>query len=347
MNIRSAELLNQTLQNAADNIYRNRALEASTQEETQRNAIEQSFRNAMMQHYANVEERQAEGAGLQEQRLKAEDDATEKKYGVMQAMQALSEAQGNMAQGLQELSLDTKLSPAQKTQYFRQSIDSQPQYKGQFLQNPMWNALYQGQGDWDAVGQSVRQYRATNGNGMGGTARTGVNQELQKEINRAPQQMANAMSQADPNVPKDPATGKPTLPVTYRQSDAQNLGMRAGILNTAGFPAALPTSEALTYGTNATLIPNITPGVKGYLGGGPTTNSFTLTPGGIDQQALANVEGYPDGTNLLQAMGIQIPGQAQSPPAFGSSSDVRAAYQAGKIDKPTATQILQTQFGMP
>src|SRR5215469_16512311 len=109
MNIRSAELLNQSLQTAADNIYRNRALAASMQEEAQRNAIDQSFRNAMMQHYANIEERQAEAGALQEQRLQNEDNAVEKKYGVMQAIADQKDAQDRVMGGLQGLSLDQKL----------------------------------------------------------------------------------------------------------------------------------------------------------------------------------------------------------------------------------------------
>ncbi|HEV2453117.1 MAG TPA: hypothetical protein VGY98_02585 [Verrucomicrobiae bacterium] len=65
MNLHSAELLESSLQAAADNLARNRALNASIQEEAQRNAIEQSFRNAMMQHYANIEQRQADTADRQ------------------------------------------------------------------------------------------------------------------------------------------------------------------------------------------------------------------------------------------------------------------------------------------
>lgn len=65
MNIRSAELLNQSLQNAADNIYRNRALAATMREEMARNAVEQSFRNAMMRHYTNIEQKQADAADRQ------------------------------------------------------------------------------------------------------------------------------------------------------------------------------------------------------------------------------------------------------------------------------------------
>lgn len=91
MNIHSAELLENSLQNAADNLYRNRALAVSMQEEAQRNAIEQSFRNAMMQHYANIEERQEENAGLQEQRLENADNiAAQRQASVLQQQQQQS-----------------------------------------------------------------------------------------------------------------------------------------------------------------------------------------------------------------------------------------------------------------
>ena len=324
MNIKSAELLNQSLQNAADNIYRNRALAATTQEEAQRNAVEQSFRNAMMQHYANIEQKQAQAADIQEQRLKNEDDAVEKRYGVQQAMQAVADAQAQMTQGLQELSLDTKLSPSQKTQYFRESIDSQPQYKTQFLQNPMWNALYQGQGDWDAVASAVTQYRATK-NGKLGTINPGDNADFGREASRAPQRLANAIAQADPSVPKDPDTGKPTLPVTANPADAQRMGVLAGQLAAAGIASPIPTAAGLIFGTNATVRPNISPaspgtGSAGSVPGnngsatGTTTNSFTLMPGGISQDALANVQSSPGGPAILKSFGLSQP---QGAPASG------------------------------
>jgi hypothetical protein len=309
MNIRSAELLNQSLQNAADNIYRNRALAASVQEETQRNAVEQSFRNAMMQHYANIEEKQAESAGLQEQRLENEDNAVEKKYGVMQAVADQKDAQDRVMQGLQGLSLDQKMSPDQKTQYLRQSIDAmQPQAKAGFLQNPQINALYQGQGDWNAVAGFVRAHQtAATPKAFGaGKANAGNTADFDREASQTPQQIANATAQADPSVPKDADTGKPALPVTVNPATAQRMGILAGKLAAAGVPGPIPTAAGLIYGTNATVQPNLTPGV-GADGTGTTTNSFTLTPGGISQDALANVQNASGGPDILKSFGL-VPG---------------------------------------
>lgn len=321
MNIRSAELLQNSLQNAAENILRNRELQQTAALEAQRNAVEQSFRNAMMRHYANIEEKQAEAAGLQEQRLENEDDAVEKKYGVMQAIQDGKDAQQQIMQGLQGLSLDQKLSPAQKTQYLRQSIDSmQPPAKGAFLQNPQINALYQGQGDWDAIANLVKQHQAATRAGTNGygpkSAIAGDNAEFDREANQAPQQIANAIAQADPNVPKDADTGKPVLPVTVNPRDAQRMGLLAGKLAAAGVPGPIPTAAGLTFGTNATVQPNITPGAAGN--GSNLTNSFTLAPGGISQDALANVQNAPGGPAILNSFGLN---QSSSP----SSSSPRPA----------------------
>lgn len=58
MNIASAKLLQDSLQNAAENVLRNRQLKQAGELAAQRNAVEQSFRNAMMQHYNQMEERQ-------------------------------------------------------------------------------------------------------------------------------------------------------------------------------------------------------------------------------------------------------------------------------------------------
>ncbi len=67
MNIASAKLLEDSLGQLADNFYRNRALQATMQEEAQRNAIEQSFRQAQMQHYNELEDRQQDFFNRQQQ----------------------------------------------------------------------------------------------------------------------------------------------------------------------------------------------------------------------------------------------------------------------------------------
>lgn len=58
MNIRSAELLQSSLQNAAQNELRNRELVQSGQLERQRLAVENAFRAAQMAHYNQMENRQ-------------------------------------------------------------------------------------------------------------------------------------------------------------------------------------------------------------------------------------------------------------------------------------------------
>jgi len=348
MNIRSAELLNQSLQNAADNIYRNRALAATVQEEAQRNAVEQSFRNAMMQHYANIEEKQAESAALQEQRLENEDNAVEKKYGVMQALADQKDAQDRVMQGLQGLSLDQKLAPAQKTQYLRQSIDAmQPQGKAAFLQNPQINALYQGNGDWDAVAQMVGQYRAGIGKmGKAGGQNNGVKPpsdtaEIEKQTSQAPQQLADTVAQSDPNVPKDPSTGKPAVPVLVNPADAQRFGMMAGDLRARGYPSPLAAAEGLVFGTNATVSPNVATNVpastdwrRNSVPAQISTNSFMLTPGGVNQDAVADIAGSPDGTNFLGQFGIPLPGQ---PAAQAQSAQLKGTVRVKRPDGTTGT----------
>jgi hypothetical protein len=346
MNIRSAELLNQSLQNAADNIYRNRALTASMQEEAERNAVEQSFRNAMMQHYANIEQKQAESADLQEQRLENEDNAVEKKYGVVQAIQDGKDAQERVMQGLQGLSLDQKLSPLQKTEYLRQSIDSMPsQGKTAFLQNPQINALYQGQGDWGAVASLVQQHQAAaKAAGARLKSNAGDTGDFDREVSQAPQQIANAVAQNDPYVPKDADTGKPMLPVTVNPADAQRMGVLAGQLAAAGVPGPIPTAAGLIFGTNAAVRPNIAPARPGSgsgsssgsggngSGNNTTTNSFTLTPGGMNQDALANVEAAPGGPGILKSFGIAPP-----QPSAGQDVPPTSPAQSVRVQRPDGT----------
>jgi hypothetical protein len=60
MNIASAQMLQDSLRSLADTIYRNRALDESMQERQQRNAIDQAFRQAQLEHYKQIEQNQAQ-----------------------------------------------------------------------------------------------------------------------------------------------------------------------------------------------------------------------------------------------------------------------------------------------
>lgn len=156
-------MLQDSLQNLGNTFRANRQQEAENEfrrqtleNEAKRTQVEQSFRDAQMQHYNTMEEHQADAAESQNKRL----DAIEKKYGVQQAYQDLQTAQTNITKGMQGMSIDKSLTPDDKTAYLQQSIDGLPaNIKTSVLQNPQINALYNGEGDWDAVAAAVSQQK--------------------------------------------------------------------------------------------------------------------------------------------------------------------------------------------
>jgi hypothetical protein len=164
MNIASAELLQNSLQNLGNTFQRNRQMDlenayrqAQMQAENRRADVDQAFRDAQMQHYLNLESRQADAA----QAVQDHNQRMEQDFGVQQAMQKQAEAKQDVVDGLQEMSLSNKYSDAQKTNYFKSTLDGlDPAAKATVLQNPAYNAIYQGDGDWDAIRQSVLLHRA-------------------------------------------------------------------------------------------------------------------------------------------------------------------------------------------
>ena len=171
MNIASAELLQNSLQNLGNTFQRNRQMDvenayrqAQIEADRQRLATDQAFREAQMQHYNLLESRQADAVGAAQQHNQHMED----EFGVQQAMKKQADAKQDVVEGLQEMSLSNKYSDAQKTNYFKSTLDGlDADTRSAILQNPSYNAIYQGNGDWDSIRQNVLLHRA------GGAARAG------------------------------------------------------------------------------------------------------------------------------------------------------------------------------
>jgi len=157
-------MLQNSLQNLGNAAQQQRQMQieaayraAQLAQESKRTDVEQAFRDAQMQHYNNMEEGQQNMAAASSQKL----DAIEKKYGVQSAYQDLQTAQANITKGMQGMSVDKSLTPEDKTAYLQQSIDGLPDnIKTTVLQNPQVNALYNGDGDWNAVAAAVQAHVA-------------------------------------------------------------------------------------------------------------------------------------------------------------------------------------------
>src|SRR5690348_26792 len=99
MNLASAELLQNSLQNLGNTFQHNRQMDlenayrqAQVETDRQRLATDQAFRDAQMQHYNIIESRQADAAqAAQEHNQRMEND-----FGVQQAMKKQSDAKQDM-----------------------------------------------------------------------------------------------------------------------------------------------------------------------------------------------------------------------------------------------------------
>lgn len=160
MNLASAELLQNALQNLGHTYQQNRLMDAENAfrqqqlaAELERTRADAAFRQAQLQHFQNQEDQQTAAATAQQSRL----DAIEKKYGMQKAYQDLANAKETIAGGMRGLAMDTNLSPADKTSYFQKSIQSLPDDIRQgVLQNAHVQALYDGKADWNALGTALK-----------------------------------------------------------------------------------------------------------------------------------------------------------------------------------------------
>lgn len=161
MNIQSAQMLQDSLQNLG-NTFRNQRqqeIEAAYRNsqldlERERNGTDKALREAQLQHQITMDNANNRRANANEARL----NAAEKRYGVQKAFQDMQSARENITKGLQGMSLDKTLSPDEKTAYLQQSIDGlDDTIKSGILQNPQIKSLYDGSGDWDAVAASVQK----------------------------------------------------------------------------------------------------------------------------------------------------------------------------------------------
>ena len=250
-------MLQNSLQNLGNTFQRNRQMEAENSlrqqaldEAARRTQVEQSFRDAQIQHYSNMEEKQSDMAKEQSDKL----DAIEKKYGVQQAYQDLQTAQANITKGMQGLSLDKSLPPEEKTAYLQQSIDGMPDnIKTSMLQNPQIKALYDGEGDWDAVAAAVQQHQSGK---MGATdlqIKDWQAAQSAADSEDDPQQKAKLQAVADMYKSNLPAALKTTAPaVAPKPSEIQqNIiqepnggGFRTNTLTKSfALPGTIPTAQ--------------------------------------------------------------------------------------------------------
>lgn len=160
MNIASAELLQHAINNLGDSFGRSRAMDAENayrtaqlDEQRKRTAVDDSFRNAQLEHYKSIE--------------KKEDD----RFGFTKAAQEFSNASKLLPDSLQNLRATTKklansvvegeISPDEADTIFRDGIDTgiakdNPTLHARLLDVPEFREMYQGGGNWMGILQKIQ-----------------------------------------------------------------------------------------------------------------------------------------------------------------------------------------------
>lgn len=199
MNRADVALLNNQLDELANNFLRQKQLGV----ENKRADADLGFRNAQMQHYANMEQREQDRADQMSDR----NDILEKQVGLKQAAQDLSEAQSSMKESVNTLAQQVKagkMSQDDATQYFKDAMDNgigktNPQLHDQMLAQPQYRALYDGKMDWstlaDQMTAQAKNHTTTGANDM----MVQHWQEAQKAADAAtdPNEKAQLQSMAD------------------------------------------------------------------------------------------------------------------------------------------------------
>ncbi len=94
MNIKSAELLQGALQNAAENALRNREIQQSGNLEAQRIAVDNAFRQAQMAHYNQVENRQQDFYNREQDQQNARELLDSQNVARQQQLSEMAQSQG-------------------------------------------------------------------------------------------------------------------------------------------------------------------------------------------------------------------------------------------------------------
>jgi|GEM_PF-3653265 len=256
LNLGSAEMLQNAIQNTGNSFQRNRQMDMENNirqqqmdNETKRTAVEQSFRDAQMQHYNTMEDKQTELATAQNSRL----DAIEKKYGVQSALNDLTQAQNAIQKGMQGMSLDKSLTPEEKTAYLQTSVDGLPDtVKSQVLQNPQVNALYNGDGDWDAVAATIQQHQ---GGKLGATdlqikdwktAQDGADNEEDPDTKAKLQSVADMYKSNLPASLKTTAPAAAVKPTETKNVQYDQMGKPTNSVTSFALPNPTPPAQAYT-----------------------------------------------------------------------------------------------------
>ncbi len=276
MNRADVALLDNQLDELGNSFLRNRQLQV----ENKRADADLSFRNAQMQHFANMEQGQEDRAAEQDRRndilQKSEadkNDILEKRYGVQQAAQDLANGHASWRDSMGSLAQQVvagKMSPQDANQYVRDSVDkgmsSNPQLYEQMLQQPDFRALYDGKMDWATI---ANQMAAQSKN----KSVTGADEHLADSADAA---QAAADAENDPNKKAE------------LQAHAQQLG---DLLKKRSGETLPPDKRQITVKPNP-------------LGGPPTTNTVNTT------------YSWPDASSGA-ASGVQAPQIPIAPPDPG------------------------------
>ena len=312
MNRADVALLDNQLNELGNTFLRNRQLAQEGALRSKEIDVNQAFRNAQMEHYAQMQQAQEDRADQANQR----NDLLEKQIGLKQSAQDLSEAQASLKESVGTLAGQVKagkMTQEQATQYFRDSMDNgigkqNPQLHDQMLAQPQYKAMYDGQMDWATVADQL----AAQGRGAGAGAMAGKT-DLQVQHWRQAQQAAEKSGDPDDQKYADtlyanlPASIKSTGPADYTQTSIK-----------PGPFGGPPTTNTVsrTYSRPAPVVP----GAAGTAA--PSVLQIPLAPPDPTQRVAGQHYTTPKGVFMWDGQQWQTPGSAQptqAVPGFGSA----------------------------
>lgn len=310
-NFHDVELLQNALQNAGESAMRRKQLSAQQQMEMQRLALESQLRDiqearyqAQGEHFNEMQASQNRLAAAQQEHF----NQIEKQYGLKSTLASLDSARQDLQQGLQGLALDDKMTPEQKSAYFKQSVDSigDEGMKKQLLVNPQFNAIYSGQANWGSIAQQVQAARGANGDRPGAT---------QQQIEAWRKAQADADDSGDPKDQEYADLLKNTLsnapkPTQQTVKQYDEKGHPTNSITSFSLPGAAPAPDDTSSQRPAQpLLP--TPGAPPV----PANKSIQLSPQDLMLQTRPAGGGPSVGVSPLNTNGVptgKAPTRAQA-----------------------------------
>jgi len=310
MNIASAEMLQNSLQNLGNTFYRQRELDQAKAMQERHDAIEQAYRDEQMKFAQDRADKQDQ----QNKIANKKEDNKLQMFGLEKATTDFSNAQNKMQDSMSKLANAVKtgaVSPQNATAAFKLAIDNgigakNPQLQAQLKNVPEFALVYNGQADWSKMADALSQQIASRSKTTTGAQDMMIQhwKEAQDSADAEtdPDKKTGLQSLADMYEANLPATLKTTAPAIAPKPDETDTTIRQ-VPPPIGSTNNAPISLTNTVTKSFSLPPSA------------STGTATLTP-----QDMTPVTVAPTSSQQFFV------------PSFGSEAEARASgLGAGQV----------------